>query len=321
MKNKIKKIIIILMTLVIIYPNSYAAGNFFDKFYIPGLNYQSDYTDQLLDSRTEALVSNNLDDYEKINNQLKSSGVEEISLKEVIELTENPKEIGLSLDTYNRNTNVKFYKEEFTQSSNGKKYKIMKITAVPNSTSGLLYKSGNTTQRNSTSKSAKAMSLIGITAYSAAGIISDKIGTFLSVYDAIKDAFGVLDPYTTVENIQASYAWNVGVNCSFIYVFDSNLGSYKLSARYHKASAAVGVDIPTLNLKNKNARTSVLQWNKTGDVTPSNYNSVSTAINYYEKGAVYSSSVSRVNITGLEEKTVNTVYLPNPYTPSEAGYY
>lgn len=259
----------------------------------------------------------------KLTLELRSSGVEELSLNYVVALTGSVPGINNYSPQSNvirSNSTITYEKIDSIFYTGGKSYKIMRITATPKGQEGLLYRSGTTTIQNSKSTTAKAMGFIKIGVSSIAGFANDTIGIAQTVYSALKDSVSVLTAESTIKNIKVSYTWNVAETCSFIYIFDNNLGSYRLGARYHKVSCGVGASIPTLIINGSNAAAVVKQWSKTGYTTPINYDSTKKAVEYYNKSATYTSSVTKISISGLEGKIIQAFQMSNPQTPSEAGY-
>lgn len=277
--------------------------------------------DSLIEKRTAALINGNEEQYEYLDERVRATGTEEVSLEEILSLT------GASNTTKARSPSTKYansikyekttYKYRY---SDGKTYSVMKITATPTG-EGLLYKTGSTTIKNSSSAAANAMQFIKIGASSVAGIASNKISIAQTVYSALAGGVSQLSSKSTITKIKANYTWNTSETCSYIYIYDKSLGSYRLGARYHKVSSGIGASVPTLTIKNKGSVAVVNQRSYSGSATPVNYDSVSQAIKYYKKKAVYTSSITKVDIKGVEGKTVRNVRLANPQTPSEAGYH
>ena len=51
--------------------------------------------------------------------------------------------------------------------------------------------------------------------------------------DIVQSVVNALKTTSEVSDVKATYVWNVAETCTFIYVFDNNLGSYRLGARYN----------------------------------------------------------------------------------------
>lgn len=321
MKKYLTLILSALVLIVAIVPNQNLYASMVDEEITNNSEVRINEIDKLIDKRTEALLTSDFKLYNKINNEVKELGVEEITLDEVVKLTESSTDYrNTYLRSISSDPTIRYEKTNYTYSSGGKTYDIMKITATPLGQEGLLYKTGTTVVENSSSASANSMKFIGIGVSSLAGVASSTISIVQTIYSAIKDFVSVLTPTSTIKNIKASYTWNTAETCSFIYIFDKSIGSYKLGARYHKVSSGLGVSVPNLVVNGGDSVAVVNQWNKSGIATPVNYDSTSVAVDYFRRSSIYTSSISKVLITGIEGKIVNKVYLRNPQNPREAGY-
>lgn len=280
--------------------------------------------DNLIEKRTEALLANDMATYRKIDKQLDSYGLTDISSSQIENLT-GDKRLGQSVNS-GRSANstktisgIKFENIKYKQKYKGKSYSIMRIVATPTGRSRL-YKTGVTTLKNTNSLGAAMMQFLSAKARAAVGRLSRTFSYVNSVYDVCKTFLPSLSKTSVVTDIQASYTWAAAKTCAFIYVYKPNLGSYKLSARYHKASFSAGVSIPRITVKGKSAYTKIIQKSYSGIATPSSYGSTETAIKYYLKNAVYSGSVGTISVNGIQGKKVQDINIRNPQTPSEAGY-
>lgn len=289
--------------------------------------------DRLISDRNKAMIENNETDYNNFDIELKSEGIKEVSLEEIKQLTNSSDNfmhiasdnISLfsinSLAAISSVSNVKFERIYTTYTYKKKKYDVMKIYATPIS-KGRLYQANVTgiKKQNSNTAKAAAMSAIKTSAASIAGIASTKVAIIQSVYQVAKDIGMAVSKTDTIKNITASYTWNEAESCCFIYVFNNNIGSYVLAARYNNVNYSVGISVPTLTVKGMNAQTSIKQKSYTRKIEPINCNSTSKALEYYVKGGVYTSQVTSFKIKGIEGKTVKTVTLSTPQNPIEAGY-
>lgn len=288
--------------------------------------------DRLISDRNKAMIEKNEVDYNNFDIELKSEGVKEVSLEEIKWLTNSSdKFIHIasgndllsinSLSGISSVSDVKFERIYTTYTYKKKKYDVMKIYATPIS-SGRLYQANVTgvKKQNSNTAKAAAMSAIKTSAASIAGIASKKVSIVQSVYQIANDVGMAISKTDTIKNITASYTWNEAESCCFIYIFNNNIGSYVLAARYNNVNYSVGVSVPTLAVKGMNAQTSIKQKSYTRKIEPVNCNSTSKALEYYVKGGVYTSQVTSFNIKGIEGKKVKTVTLSTPQNPMEAGY-
>ena len=199
-----------------------------------------------------------------------------------------------------------------TYTYKNKKYKVMRVYATPNGKTGPLYKTGNSTVKNSKSLEAIAMNLIKITSSSVAGVVNEPIGIVQTVYGFASEISNYLSKTSVVSDIKGSYTWAAAETCVFVYFQSPTIsGAWNLKGQYSKASVAVGVSVPTLKVKGKKAIAKVLQKSYNKTVTPQNYNSTQKAFEAYKNGGTYKAiGISKVNITGLKEKSKGQLNYP-----------
>lgn len=319
--KKIKTVsILLLFTLFVMSITSFAKSYELET----QLNELSEETivrvDNLIDERNEALLNNNLERYNELTDELRQQGTREISLDEIMNLIVDGTDFTYNnLKTFHQDSSVMFEESNFNYSLNGKTYKILKITATPKGKESVLYKTGNTAIKNSRPASAYIMPVLDAAVSSTLGHSNEILGFVKTAYDLLKESINI-DSSTTITDIKAAYTWNTVETCSFIFIFDENIGSYKLGARYHKVSAAIGVSIPELVLDGSDSRPDIRQWSTRGSANPKNYDSVEKAIYYFNDSAKYTSSITTVDIKGIEGKSVESVSLRNPSFPYEVGY-
>ena len=275
--------------------------------------------DAICDERLDAIAAGDIEEYDALTQTLRSYGVKEVSPAEVAALTGENTPIttasttrnGITYETYNT-----------TYTYNGTTYKILRILATPSSArSSVLYKNGSISIKNSKSAKANAMSCIGAGVSAISAIAVNKICIAQTVYGFFSNVSNQLSSTSEITNIKASYVWNTAVACSFIHVKKTDNENFKLRGLYHKASASIAVTIPELSVTgNQNIQTSMLQKAHTGQATPVNYDSTLKAVQGYINNKQYQSSITSVNMTGIEKKTIKNVSLGVPMTPLEAGY-
>lgn len=298
-----------------------------DEMYVYEGNQPTTVTIQdindLVDESAEALVQGDTNKYEELSQQLDDMGATEISLDEVLRLTGENSVVAnenspVALTAAN---SVSFRKSNTTFSQYGKSYNIMQITAMPSGQSnGLLYNSNTTTQTYSKSAKAGALAAVSVTATAAAGELSKKVSIATTVYDIVQSVVNALKTTSEVSDVKATYVWNVAETCTFIYVFDNNLGSYRLGARYNKATFAISTAIPSLKIKNLNP-VATIYTNKVNDaVSALHYGSIPKAVEYFNKKSTYSGEVGTIKFSGLSNQVVKDVRLVYPMTPAELGY-
>lgn len=277
--------------------------------------------DDLMEKKCETLIQKDNTNYESINNELEEKGVETMSLSQIIKLTgEVPKldSDGNTEQNLRAASAATFQTKYSTYTYKNKKYKVMRVYATPNGKTGPLYKTGNSTVKNSKSLEAIAMNLIKITSSSVAGVVNEPIGIVQTVYGFASEISNYLSKTSVVSDIKGSYTWAAAETCVFVYFQSPTIsGAWNLKGQYSKASVAVGVSVPTLKVKGKKAIAKVLQKSYNKTVTPQNYNSTQKAFEAYKNGGTYKAiGISKVNITGVEGKKVGTIKLSNPPSPS-----
>lgn len=327
MKN-FKKILAIILTLSVCYVSSFsvlATEISYDDSYefvtseSTGEKISIEEIDRLMDEKNEALLQDNIDEYKKINETLDDYGVDTVSLQEVISLTG-------TVPTFNANEDVNrlyastatFQTVYSTYVKNGVSYRAMRVYATPNGQTGVLYKTGSTSLRDSATLPSKIMTVLETASSYGVGLIR-KIGAVYSAYDSLSSAIDELSPTSTITDIQANYTWNIAETCVFIY-FPSTVasGAWIIKGRYSKVSLGVGISIPTLKIDGNNVTASVLQKNYSESAIPKDYNDIDKAFYAYQNGVVYEAyGASDITIRGIEGKIIKTIDLKNPSEPGE----
>jgi len=327
MKKSKRIFAVLLVAIMLIIPMDVAAASeeqLYLEYIVTNSNARVNATisdvDFLLEQREMAFIEGDHVAYDAITASLRSMGLREISIEEIAALT------GEDFDTMPRimaRSNVRRETINSTVFSGGNRYEVMRIIVTPTGV-GTLHTTGVTTQNNRNSAAANAVEFARIAVTSIAGTASNTIGIVQTVHGALRDIVSVVQPNTTITNISASYTWSVTERAVFIYIFDNDLGSYRLSARFHSATAAVGVSVPTLVINGNQSTAVVRQWSHSGAATPTDYNNVFRAVEAFrQRGSftlpVFSSSIRSVNFTGIEGQVVRTQALINHSTPLETG--
>jgi len=279
--------------------------------------------EMLLEQRTLAFTEKDDALYESITAALRRNGLREITLKEIAALTGQDMNFTFGIQGSSTNT-VRFETINSTFFSGGNIYRIMRIIASPTDI-GLLNATGISTVNNRNPAVANVMQFIRIGLSSIAGTASNAIGVIQTVHGALRDIVTAVQPMTTITNIRATYVWSVTERAIFIHVFDHAQATYRLSARFHSATAAVGVNIPTLLINGSQPVAVVRQWNHSGTATPTDYNSTIRAVEAFrQRGSfslpVFSSSIRSVDFRGIEGQNVMNHALRNPQNAMEAGF-
>lgn len=311
-----------------------AAGNYVEEPSEDELVSLADFeaVDDLIEQRVDALREGDMDKYRELTEELKEHGCEDVSAKEVQQLTGmTPNNLLNSqsqsrLNTFNSgisaysaaSTNVTFSTTYTTITYKNKKYKVMKIVASPTGP-GTLNKTGSAAKRYSVPIQAGTLNLLTV----IAGYVKpeSKIIKAISAYDALKSVFDGFAQTTVIEGISANYTWTVDETCSFIYVYDSRVRNYVIGASYNKARSVVAVNIPYFKVKNGKRYSTILQKKYAQSVSSHNYGSARYAVKYFKLGKTYNSWLNNVAINGCQGQQVHNVYLLHPSTAMQLGYW
>lgn len=314
MKKVIKRIIGSVMCCICMLSsvNVHVLGNTFTQNEMSILNFEK--IDELYEQQVKALMEQKWQEYEDIADDLQRMGCEEVTYREVLSLIGSNEKHEM-MQTYGTSlSNISFSKAASTVSYNGKKYKVMKITATP-SGEGYLYQTGATVQTSKNRVKAGSLSLIN----TVVSGMSNYVGISVSLYNAAKDFVSSISATTEVTNVKANYTWAVAETISFIYVYDASCKNYVLAARYNKVQHDVGVSVPVLKCSKGTFNSKIQQKNYSNTKQCPNYGSSTKAISYFIDGKVYSPYLSSVKINGVE-KRIKTISLKIPESAGHMGY-
>ena len=278
---------------------------------------------KLLDERTAALIDDDVDEYDRITALLREYGVGEATYEEIAAmLGENPEVATYaSPDKTETTTDTVFEYYYTTYAYRGVKYDVMRILASPNVNkqgNSVLYQTGSKVLHNSKPAAITAINLFKLAATSLIGETTQGkvVMTLADVWDAVSSG---VSTSTTVTNVQANYTWSLAEDCSWIYVSNQGEDNYKLSGRYHKASVGISVATPTLVVNNMNSAAYVQSVSNHVDSKPTYYDSTYQAVKTFASdGGLYESYIESVPVTGVENQTVATIRLKNPFYPMYA---
>lgn len=276
--------------------------------------------DDLYEKRLEATVNHDLETYDQITQTLRNYGVEKLSYNEVMELTNDSTDD--SEASFLADNGITYESYNTTYRYDGETYEILRILATPDPRYGkdtMLYTTGVTTCHNVDPQKATLMPLIEVGVDSLLGL-SNKANIAKTVYDVFRGIADGLSSTSTITDIEAVYVWNVAEACSFVHVRKQSNASFALRGVYHKASAGVGINLPVLYVNGNDISASIDQANISVNATPVNYNSTAKAVESFVEGGKYRSSVTDVELLGVQDESIEHIYLSNPETPSEAGY-
>lgn len=141
----------------------------------------------------------------------------------------------------------------------------------------------------------------------------------LSVYDTISGFVSGISKTTEISSAEIVYSYAHITTASFKYVKIKGQSDDYQNLTYisTKGTTAVGYQYPTFTYSGGSVKPNVIQGNRTITSTPSGYNSNVNAVKAYsDPYAARRSYVGSVKITGLESKSVSSIYPVCPEFPA-----
>lgn len=263
--------------------------------------------DELMERRLDALGEGDMEQYHTLSRELKKHGCEDISAREVQQLTgESPESLFQSKGQLIKGepVNVEFSKVIKEVSYEGEKYKVLKITAFPTEL-GTLYRTGSAVHRYSDSIKPKDLDILKITVNLGG---KNRVVKKVTMYDAAKKLLKRLK-IKKFEGDFVTYLWSIEEICSFIFVYDAREESYSIAANYNKAKHIVSMMIPYAKEKNGKYYHNIIQKKYSGWVFANHYGSTQKAIQSFRRGKVYHSWVNCIQIRGCKGKKIRDISL------------
>ncbi|WP_144024667.1 hypothetical protein [Paenibacillus odorifer] len=157
------------------------------------------------------------------------------------------------------------------------------------------------------------------------GSFNSYVGATITIYDAVKNFISDsnFSKTTTVKNISASYTWNWYESVDFMFIKEaSKSDSYQsLALITSTVSGASAYSIPTFSYASTTGATTNATINqgssKQFSYTALYHRDSSAAINYYLSGPTATSFITKITLTGIDGKTVQTI---TPAMPMGMGY-
>lgn len=278
--------------------------------------------ENLIDQSVKAIVSNDVESYEEIDQALDDMGVEKVSYEEVVQLTslcsKNPNNDCIS--TYSANGNVTFRTQYLDYTKNGITYDMMRIYATPTNAFSSLHRcDSKVTEFKSTTNKATAAAVTGLNMAisTIGGAASDTISRFLSVYDLVKGIYSACSSTSIINNVTSNSTWDVAETCSFIYFKNKSEQMWRLKGRFSQASASVNICIPQITFNGITAQSRMDVNYYYGDAVPKYYNRIEQPFNCFLNGGIYESRITHVVIFGVAGEVLHTNKLSNPAEPAE----
>jgi hypothetical protein len=273
--------------------------------------------DRLMEKRTQAILSKDFTAADEIGAELEKLGAKEVSLNEVLVLTDStPEEFEKSSDIQLLAASATFSTVYSTYTTGGQTYDVMRIYATPTGSTGTLYQTGVTATTNSNSAAANTMQILKMVVSSTVGVASNTIGIAQTVYGFLKDLISLLSPTSTISNITTSYTWSAAESCVFIYFQSKTSGAWVLAGQYSKATTTMHTATPVLKVQGTSVIGSTVSKDHNGSATPLYYNDTAKAYTEFRATGIHVSRIKQITVTGVEGKTVKTIRLANPDIPA-----
>lgn len=183
--------------------------------------YTINDVDSVIDELNQATISKDEIRIKELEQELSDMSVDEISYKDMLELTgndiPNQKSIVMNQD------NIIFNKVQASMSVDGESVKFMRIYARPQP-GAYMYHEGVASKNITTNHTAQAIDFIRILGEFALGFTD--FGTIISVYNALKDCITTLKPSSNITRINADYVYTCAENTVFIYYYNERIGTW-----------------------------------------------------------------------------------------------
>ena len=287
----------------------------------------------LLTLRTESMLRNDQETYDKITLLLTEYGVENMSEQDLISfaaLTDDHFVMPNAEGHYSDNAIIteyahnvfERYSQDFTH--NGVEYTYMNIIATPKTSDSALVKSGVIVDSKKNQGLTATTSVLSTLASTAAGIISSVAEIVLTLGEIISDISLAFSNLSETDNIDACYIWSAAETCSFTYVYIEDEGIYKCVWLANQVSTSIRTEIPGIiyNESTGKCTPDVYDMSQTG-----NYKSKYFANGYKAACESIDCDIEKVitqipsfNIYGIDEKKLSTIQFRNPNTPVDIGF-
>ncbi|MEK5415520.1 hypothetical protein BSK49_08355 [Paenibacillus odorifer] len=270
-------------------------------------------------------------EYEKLGKELESLGVDFLTPEEAQVVIAQKKSLGTDSSQIQpfvdlpASTNIVWSSFRSNWVKNGVTYEVQHVTAESNAQNSALKNTGVTFLSNSNSLQAGVSNLLVSAATTTLGSFNSYVGATITIYDAVKNFISDsnFSKTTTVKNISASYTWNWYESVDFMFIKEaSKSDSYQsLALITSTVSGASAYSIPTFSYASTTGATTNATINqgssKQFSYTALYHRDSSAAINYYLSGPTATSFITKITLTGIDGKTVQTI---TPAMPMGMGY-
>ncbi|MGE6575722.1 hypothetical protein [Paenibacillus xylanexedens] len=302
-----------------------------------GSAYASDLNSSSIEARIDLLYKERasvmaekkegyLEKYELLGIKLRALGVEfltEEQVQEKMRIAEKSGDAGALIDVPSSNTIVwSSFRNRFVK--NGTEYEVQHLTAEPNSSQSNLKGTGIVALQTSRSWQAGALGLAKTVAFEGASKISGGVDIALTVYDAVADFVKDVNfgRSTEISDVRANYTWSYTQTVDFMYVKKSGTAdsSQNLAFVSTAVSGIYNWTIPSFTYKSNGAikQPNLITGQKRFSSTSSGHRNGSLAVAaFLDTFQPRNSYVTRIDLTGVENKTVKTISPLAPMFPSQ----
>ena len=265
----------------------------------------------LYDERLDAQIAGDEKRFKEISKELESYGVERLSYEEVCGLLNIPTPrfvIDRGDDLYER------FSEDVR--INGHTYTYMVIIITPTAPTHVQVHSSSMSQMLTTPKRLTEANLMDLT-FSVVGNVWNPAGWVMTLADLIKMMFGEIDTSTIVNNVSATYTWNiVETTANFFMASETVQNMYIPIGMTNKANGWISGTIHTWETDSETGGLipGGLQYQYTMDYKSPTFLGASIAMRQYvNTGNRYEDRLKEVVLKGVDGETVKKIPLTKPY--------
>ncbi len=268
--------------------------------------YTINDVDSVMDELNQAIISKDEIRIKELEQELSDMSVDEISYKDMLELTgndiPNQKSIVMNQD------NIIFNKVQASMSVDGESVKFMRIYARPQP-GAYMYHEGVASKNITTNHTAQAIDFIRILGEFALGFTD--FGTIISVYNALKDCITTLKPSSNITRINADYVYTCAENTVFIYYYNERIGTWTQIANSSNLAYSVTAIVKNVYVNGNNTLPKHTSIDYNGSLKHDKYNvAVYLYRNRFDSDILTRTQFETFDITGVSGSQNPYVKLP-----------
>lgn len=286
--------------------------------------------EELFDLKAKLLSNDNVDTnrLNDIDKQLEQLGVEKLTQSEVqkrfpsakialVKSNEYPVDTVIPQVVAPSKDNVSWSTYRVLGLYNGKYYEVQKLIAQPNTRPSCLKFTGARIITKNLNGAAGVINVVKL----IAGEIPI-YGRWISFFDAVSGTVSAISRQTTiVGNIQVTHTWSMVTTISYQYVKEEGKpdSTQNLTFVSSRLTGESGWEIPGFAYNNGTVYPNLIQGRESYQVIPANYDNTDLAIRgFVNTGAINTSAVvGYVNLIGLNESDITTIYPTVPIFPDQ----